>query len=225
MRRGRCGPTGSRTRARGKVRRYTPVRGRDFHGTGKACQSLGGARLDKTVAGAFLEAVAPAGIAATAAAIRQLEDQHEQRVAGQRVALERAQYEADRAQRKFDACEPETGLSTAPSNTRWNRRSRSLSASAASSPSSTRRPRTASDPEREALLGLARELPRLWAAESTPIRERKELLRTLIGEVIVTPHHDTRRAAVEVQPGRRRADRAARPAQGRRHAGAGSRSL
>ena len=57
-----------------------------------------------------LEAVAPAGIAATAAAIGEIEDQHEARMAGQRLALERAQYEADRAQRKFDACEPENRL-------------------------------------------------------------------------------------------------------------------
>jgi excisionase family DNA binding protein len=46
---------------------------------------------------------------------------------------------------------------------------------------------------------LARELPTLWAAETTTDRDRKELLRTLISEVIVTADHDKRRAAVEVQ--------------------------
>ena len=111
----RCGRCGRKMQVaysgtNGKVRRYACVRGRDFHATGQACQTLGGARLDKTVADAFLEAVAPAGIAATAGAIRELEDQHEQRLAGQRLAVERAQYEADRAQRKFDACEPENRL-------------------------------------------------------------------------------------------------------------------
>jgi hypothetical protein len=58
------------------------VRGRDLHATGQACQSLGGGRLDKAVAAAFLEAVTPAGIAATAGAIRELQDQHEERLAG-----------------------------------------------------------------------------------------------------------------------------------------------
>jgi hypothetical protein len=75
----------------GKVRRYACVRGRDFHATGKACQTVGGARLDNTVVGAFLEAAAPAGIAATAGAIRELEEQHDQRLAGRRLTLERAQ--------------------------------------------------------------------------------------------------------------------------------------
>ena len=53
----------------------------------QTCQSLGGGRLDQAVAAAFLEAVTPAGVAATAGAIRELEDQHEQRLAGQRLSL------------------------------------------------------------------------------------------------------------------------------------------
>src|SRR3954447_19061641 len=104
----RCGRCGRKMQVAysgtgGKVRRYACTRGRDWHATGKACQTVGGARLDNTVVGAFLEAAAPAGIAATAGAIRELEEQHEQRLAGQRLAVERAQYEADRAQRKYDA--------------------------------------------------------------------------------------------------------------------------
>jgi len=111
----RCGRCGRRMQVaysgtNGNIRRYLCVRGRDWHATGEACQTLGGARLDKAVAEAFLEAAAPAGIAATAGAIGQLEDQHQARLAGQRLALERVQYEAERAQRKFDACEPENRL-------------------------------------------------------------------------------------------------------------------
>ncbi|MGO9496659.1 MAG: recombinase family protein, partial [Solirubrobacteraceae bacterium] len=111
----RCGRCGRKMQVaysgtNGKVGRYACIRGRDFHATGRACQSLGGARLDKALAEAFLDAVAPAGIAATVGAISELEAQHEQRLAGQRHAVERAQYEADRARRKFDACEPENRL-------------------------------------------------------------------------------------------------------------------
>jgi DNA invertase Pin-like site-specific DNA recombinase len=111
----RCGRCGRKMQVaysgtNGKVGRYACIRGRDFHATGRACQSLGGARLDKAVADAFLDAVAPAGVEATAGAIGELEDQHEQRLAGQRLAVERVQYEADRARRKFDACEPENRL-------------------------------------------------------------------------------------------------------------------
>ena len=42
----------------------------------------GGTRLDKAVGQAFLDAVTPAAVAATAGAIRELEDQHQARLAG-----------------------------------------------------------------------------------------------------------------------------------------------
>lgn len=200
----RCGRCGRKMQVAysgttGKVGRYACVRGRDSHGTGRACQSLGGGRLDKAVADAFLDAVAPAGIAATAGAIGELEAQHEQRLAGQRLAVERAQYEADRAQRKFDACEPENRLvgrtleraleEALTSLQRENGRLAQLERA---------RPVALNDLERQALTRLARDLPRLWAAPTTTPRDRKELLRTLISEVIITAHHVERRAAVEV---------------------------
>ena len=179
----------------GKVRRYACSRGRDMHATGKACQTVGGARLDKTVTGAFLEAAAPAGITATASAIRELEEQHEQR-----LAVERAQYEADRAQRKYDACEPENRLVARTLERALEAALVDLERERGKLAQLERaRPLPLTDQEHEALVQLARELPRLWAAETTTDRDRKELLRTLIGEVIVTADHDTRRAAVEVQ--------------------------
>jgi excisionase family DNA binding protein len=200
----RCGRCGRRMQVAyagtgGKVRRYACVRGRDLHATGRACQSLGGGRLDTAVAAAFLEAVTPAGVAATAGAVRELEDQHEQRLAGQRLALERAEFEADRARRKFDACEPEHRLvartleRTLEDALEAVERERGKLAALERA-----RPAPLSDAERDALARLARDLPRLWKAETTTDRDRKELLRTLISDVIVTTHVDERRAAVEI---------------------------
>ena len=171
----RCGRCGRKMQVaysgtNGKVGRYACIRGRDFHATGRACQSLGGARLDKAVAEAFLDAVAPAGIAATVGAISELEAQHEQRLAGQRLAVERAQYEADRARRKFDACEPENRLvgrtlehALELALSELEREHGRLAALERA------RPIALSDPEREALALLARDLPRLWAAPARPI--------------------------------------------------------
>jgi DNA invertase Pin-like site-specific DNA recombinase len=193
----RCGRCGRKMQVaysgtNGKVGRYACIRGRDLHATGQACQSLGGARLDKAVAEAFLDAVAPAGIAATAGAIGELEAQHEQRLVGQRLAVERAEYEAERARRKFDACEPENrlvgrtlehALEQALSELEREHGKLALLERA--------RPVALSNPERD--------LPRLWTASSTTDRDRKELLRTLISEVVVTAQHAERRADIEVQ--------------------------
>jgi excisionase family DNA binding protein len=200
----RCGRCGRRMQVAyagtgGKVRRYACVRGRDLHATGSACQSLGGGRLDKAVAAAFLEAVTPAGIAATAGAVRELEDQHEQRLAGQRLALERAEFEADRARRKFDACEPEHRLVARTLERALEDALAAVECERGKFAALERaRPAPLTEAERAVLARLARDLPRLWDAATTSDRDRKELLRTLIGDVVVTTNVAERRAAVEI---------------------------
>lgn len=200
----RCGRCGRRMQVGysgtgGRVPRYACVRGRDLHATGRACQSLGGGRLDRAVAEAFLEAVTPAGIAASAGAIRTLEDQHAEHLAGQQLALERAEFEAERARRQFDACEPEHRL-VARTLERALEEALAAAEREHGKLAALERavPAPLSEAERQALTRLARELPRLWDAETTRDRDRKQLLRTLIGEVVVTVNDADRRAAVEV---------------------------
>jgi biotin operon repressor len=175
------------------------VRGFHLHGTETTCQTLGGGRLDKAVAAAFLEAVTPAGIAASSGAITELTEQHEGRLAGQRLALERAEFEAHRAERQFDACEPENRLVARTLEHKLEealasvaREQRTLAALEHA------RPAPLTPLEREALSSLAYDLPKLWAANSTTPRDRKELLRALIGEVVVTVKRAENSAEAEI---------------------------
>jgi DNA invertase Pin-like site-specific DNA recombinase len=183
----------------GRRVRYACVRGHIFHGTESACQTLGGGRLDKEIAAMFLDAVTPAGVAATTGAIAELTEQHDARLAGQRLALERAQFEADRARRQFDACEPEHRLVARTLERQLeqalagvDREQRALATLEHA------RPAPLTDQERRALTRLARDLPKLWAAESTGDRDRKELLRTLVSEIVVTVRRPENIADVEV---------------------------
>ena len=130
------------------------------------------------MAAAFLEAVTPAGVTATAGAVRELHDQHEARLAGQRLALERAQFESDRARRQFDACEPEHRLVA-----------RSLERALEDALAAVERehgklatleqarPAPLTDEECQALKRLARDLPRLWEAKTTTDRDQGALAR------------------------------------------------
>ena len=200
----RCGRCGRRMQVSyagtgGTVRRYACLRGHVLHATDQTCQSLGGGRLDKAVAAAFLEAVTPAGVAATAGAVRELHDQHDERLAGQRLALERAEFEADRARRQFDACEPEHRLvartlerALEDALAAVEREQGKLAALEQA------RPAPLTDAERAALARLARDLPRVWNAPTTTDRDRKELLRTLVGDVVITVHAADKRADVEI---------------------------
>jgi Recombinase zinc beta ribbon domain len=134
----RCGRCGRKMQVaysgtNGKVGRYACVRGRDFHATGRA----GAARLDRAVADAFLDAVAPAGITATAGAVGELEASTSSaspgsasRSSARNTKLIVHGESSTRASRR-------TASSAAPSNARWSWRSQISSASAAGSPSSS----------------------------------------------------------------------------------------
>jgi len=200
----RCGRCGRRMQVAysgkdGRRARYACVRGFHLHGTEKTCQTLGGGRLDKAITSAFLEAVTPAGVAASTGAITEITEQHDTRLAGQRLALERAEFEAERAQRQFDACEPENRLVARSLEAKLEqalggveREQRVLAALEHA------RPAPLSDQERRVLTGLARDLPKLWVAKSTSDRDRKELLRTLISEVVITVRRPENIAEVEI---------------------------
>jgi hypothetical protein len=138
-------------------------------------------------------------VRASAGAIEELERQHQERLAGQRLALERAEFEAGRARRQFDACEPEHRLVARTLEQRLERalaeverERRQLVALEQARPA----PLTAQ--ERRAFARLARDLPRLWYAKMTTDRDRKELLRTLLSEVIVTVREPERLAELQL---------------------------
>ena len=143
-------------------------------------------------------------------------DQHEQRLAGQRLAVERAEFEADRAQRQFDACEPENRLvartlearargqrsPTVERERRQARRARARPARAAHRQPSARRS-----------LGSRATSRGCGTQTTTTDRDRKELLRTLISEVIVTVNERPAPRRRRDLLGRRRSHRADRAAQ------------
>jgi len=128
-----------------------------------------------------------------------LTEQHDGRLAGQRLALERAEFEAHRAERQFDACEPENRLVARTLERKLEdalagvaREQRTLAAIEHA------RPAPLTPAEREALTRLARDLPKLWAAKTTTDRDRKELLRALISEIVITVRRPDNIADVEI---------------------------
>ena len=200
----RCGRCGRRMQVaysgtHGRVPRYACVRAHHLHGVDRACQSLGGVRLEKAITAAFLEAVTPAGIRACAQAVEELERAHQERLAGQRLAVERAQFEADRAQRQYDACEPENRLVARTLEGRLETALGELESERRKlAELESRRPEPLNAAEGQALGQIAKDLPRLWSAETTTDRDRKELLRTMISEIIVTVTEQPRQAEVEI---------------------------
>lgn len=155
-------------------------------GRGQYCMSVGGRQIDEAVARAFLDALTPAGLEAAVAAAQALEASGDEALEQWRLEVERASFEAGRAERRYLAVDPDNRLVARGLEHEWEQRLRALRrATSELEARERRRPRTLTTDERAAILLLGQDVGRVWSAPTTTDRDRKELVRTLLEEVIV----------------------------------------
>ena len=186
----RCGRCGRRMQVgySGKtlVPNYSCVRGNQLYGT-ERCQSVGGRRIERVVLDAVFEALQPAGIEATLRAIEHATSDHQARVRSVELQLERAQIHADRAHRQFDACEPENRLVVRTLEREWEQRLTEVrAAERAVAEVATKRPEPLTSEEIAWCRQAGADLRKVFDAPSTQDRERKQLLRAILTDVVVT---------------------------------------
>jgi DNA invertase Pin-like site-specific DNA recombinase/predicted DNA-binding transcriptional regulator AlpA len=170
------------------------------NGRGVFCLNVGGLQIDAAITEAFLRAVEPAGLEAAVRAAEQLEADHDAALAQWRLSVERARYEAQRAERRYRAVDPENRLVARGLEAQWEKHLHELEqAQQELSRREQLRPRTLSAQERRSLLTLGRDLQRLWHAPTLSVRDRKQLLRTLIEEVTVTVHREQYQAHLKLR--------------------------
>jgi DNA invertase Pin-like site-specific DNA recombinase/uncharacterized protein YndB with AHSA1/START domain len=159
------------------------------------CLNVGGLTIDEAVTNAFLEALTPAALEATALAAQQLESHHDAALSQWRREVERARYEAERAERQYKAVDPENRLVARGLEKEWETRLQKLaSAEAELRRREQQRPRTLTEEERQRINTLGSDLRLVWTAPTTTDRDRKELLRTLLEEVILKVERKENRA-------------------------------
>jgi DNA invertase Pin-like site-specific DNA recombinase len=185
-----CGRCGRRLRVFYNGRNATPAyycgAGRAINGRGIRCLQVGGQQIDAAVAATFLAACTPAGVQAALAAAQRLEADLDAALAQARMAVERARYEATRAERRYRAVDAENRLVARGLEREWEQRLQAVAnAEAELAEREHRRPRGLSLEERRLIDYLGNDLEQVWNAPTTSARDRKELLRTLLTEVII----------------------------------------
>jgi DNA invertase Pin-like site-specific DNA recombinase/predicted DNA-binding transcriptional regulator AlpA len=200
----RCGRCGrmmqtSYSGTNGNSPRYLCARAKQLYGQEKSCQSIGGRRLEQRVLEEVFAVLEPAALAATAKALRDAEQTHATNLRAFTLSVERARFDVDRARRQYDAVEPENRLvartlerSLETKLTAQRQTERDLLAAKA------RRPVKLSEEELAWLSRAGADVRAVFAAPSTTFRERKQLLRAILTEVVLTVDHDKRAAAVRV---------------------------
>jgi DNA invertase Pin-like site-specific DNA recombinase len=153
---------------------------------GKRCQEVRAIALDTQVEQRFLEALRPDQLALALAALAQLEQAEQAERKQWDLRLERARYEAKRAERQYQAVEPENRLVARSLERQWEDKLRAVEAVEKEYQTwGYSRRISVTDEDREAIVALGRDLPALWQAETTTNADRKQMLRLVIRDVIV----------------------------------------
>jgi DNA invertase Pin-like site-specific DNA recombinase len=153
----------------------------------RTCQTMRGDRIDQAVTQCFLEAIEPAHLEVALSALDQVEarakhiDQQWQR------QIERAQYEAGLARRRYKAVDPDNRLVARSLEREWNEK---LAEVEKLEREHTLLPKPAAllltGEQREQIRRLAHDLPAIWHASTTTFTERKQLMRWLIKDVTLS---------------------------------------
>jgi DNA invertase Pin-like site-specific DNA recombinase len=182
-----CGACGRAIQVRYQDRypRYECSHSRADHVATPLCGSVRADTIDQAVAAALLAAVEPAQVTLALAAAEEVTIRRQRSVRAAELAVERARYDADRAERAFLACEPENRLVARTLEARWEARLADLAGTeAALAAQRAARPEL---PGPDQLAATIADLPALWSAPATSDKDRKRLLRTLLADVTITP--------------------------------------
>jgi len=164
------------------------------------CIGLSGRFLDEFVGAQILTVLQPASLELSLAAEADLRAERYRLDKHWKQRLERASYEADRAERQHAAVEPENRLVARELEHRWEtaleekrkleeeydrfccQQSKELSAE-----------------QREAVLRLSHDVPSLWNSPATRPQDRQEIIRALLEQVTVNVKGDSDQVEVALQ--------------------------
>ncbi len=153
--------------------------------TTPGCRPVAAATVDDAVARVLLDALTPGQVALALSAAEEVTDRHQRVSRAAELAVERARYEAGRAERAFCQVEPENRLVARSLEARWEDRLAALAE--AGQALEAARDALPPLPGRAELEKLAADLPGLWHAPATSSKDRKRLLRTLIADITLLP--------------------------------------
>jgi DNA invertase Pin-like site-specific DNA recombinase len=198
-----CGSCGRRMSIRyqrdGSLLMYECNQAHRQRGT-KTCQTMRGDRIDRAVVQCFLEAIQPAHLEVALSALDSLEARAKQVDQQWQRQIERAQYEADLARRRYKTVDPDNRLVARSLEREWNEKLaevEKLEREYALGPKPAALLLTAT--QREQIRSLAHDLPAIWHAPTTTFVQRKQLLRWLMKDVTLSKRGNVIEVAIRWQ--------------------------
>src|SRR6516165_7610416 len=166
----------------------------------KDCMSFSCDLLDAAIAEEVLKALQPVELELALAALAELEARDQAVWRQWQMRLERAEYEAALAERRYLEVDPSQRLVAATLERRWNDallQWEELKKQATEFQG--QKARVATPEQKAKVLALARDLPRLWHASTTPSKDRKRMLRLLLKDITVEKPSSPKQLLVHIR--------------------------
>jgi len=185
-----CGKCGQRMTIRYKYRqqgRIDPVylcqRSRIEKGAPN-CQYIPGACVDNAIGELLIDSVTPLTLEVALEVQHELESRFNEADKLRKQQVERAEYEANLARRRFMQADPDNRLVVDTLEADWNAKLHQLSDAQENYEKqrlsdSTKLEKT----KQNKILDLAKNFPKLWKNSKTPVREKKRMIRLLLDDV------------------------------------------
>jgi DNA invertase Pin-like site-specific DNA recombinase len=156
------------------------------HGHERQCHGLQAPALDELVAQLLLRALEPAALELSVGAADDIQRERKRLALHWQQQLERARYEAQQAERRYRAVDPENRLVARTLEQQWEQ---ALCAERQRQEEYDRfvqqKPLELTDGEKDRIHSLAINLPALWQSAATSVVDRKEILRCLVERIVV----------------------------------------
>ena len=170
--------------------------------TGKEprCHGLAGRTLDALVAQQALRALEPAAVELSMRAHADVEQERKRLEKHWQQRRQRARYDVELAERRYQAVDPENRLVAANLEKRWEELlSQEKQLQEEYDRFVRQAPASLSPEERARITALATDIPALWNAPGTTNADRKQIVRCLVERVEVHVRKDSEYAAVTIR--------------------------
>ena len=157
------------------------------------CVSVRADLLDRAISQRVLDLLRPAQIQIAEKVMQQLGQRDSVILRQWQMRLERAEYEAQLAQRRYEEVDPSNRLVAGTLERRWNDSLAALEEMRVQySEVKNKESWVVTDEQRAQVAAIARDFPRLWNAASTKAKDKKRLLRLLLKDATVERDADRR---------------------------------
>lgn len=155
------------------------------------CQRIPGGNIDEAVGQLLVASVTPLALEVALSVQSEIQSRLAEAERLRQQQVQRAQYEAERAQVRYMRVDPNNRLVADTLETQWNEKLRLLAQAKEECQQQQRRDAALLTQEQRAkILALASDFPRVWQDRKTPDRERKRMARLLLEDVTLRRAED-----------------------------------